>query len=130
MSFGNIKIDAADKTFSIYVRLRDKCCVSCKRIGERDMDGRAIVGLQASHYWSRRHESTRFDPENVDALCIYCHQQWGGDYRDQYKAFKVKQLGKKGYDLLELRHNQYQKRDRKLALIVAKALLKEIGGKS
>lgn len=129
MSFGNVKIDAADKTFSIFVRLRDGKCVSCFKRGEKDKEDRPIVGLQASHFWSRRHENTRFDPENVEALCVSCHMRWGGDYRDEYKAFKIRQLGKEGYDLLEYRKNQYKKKDRVMSLLQAKALLQTLAKK-
>lgn len=124
MSWSTIKIDKADQTFSLAIRLRDKCCVSCGRSGFPNAQGFPVNGLQCSHYWSRRNESTRFDEQNCDALCVSCHQKWGGDYREEYKKFKIKQLGKKRYDLLEMRHNQYQKKDRKLSLLVAKQFLK------
>lgn len=123
MGWNKIKIDQADRIFSRYIRYRDKW--TCQRCGRKHPEGAGTLGN--SHYWSRRHESTRFDPENCDAICnAPCHQMWGGDYREDYKKFKLKQLGNKGYDLLELRHNQYQKKDRKLALMIAKALLKEV----
>ncbi len=121
----NIKIDQADKLFSLYIRLRDKHCVACGRVGEPDKEGRSIIGLQASHYWSRRNESTRYDTENVDSLCFHCHHRWGGDYREEYKAFKMKQLGKKRYQTLEILAHTYKKKDRKMELIKAKALLQE-----
>jgi hypothetical protein len=125
MSWGNIKVDKADTLFSLYVRLRDKQCKRCGRAGTPDKDGRPVIGLQCSHYWSRRSESTRYSPENCDALCAGCHFRWGGDYREEYKAFKQKQLGDKGYKMLEVLHNSYQKKDRKLAYLQAKTLLKE-----
>lgn len=116
-----IKISRTDKLFSQYIRQRDKWkCIACGR-NFSDNHG----GLQCSHYWSRRHNSTRYDPENCDSLCFTCHQRWGGDYRDEYKAFKIKQLGEQGYKALEIRAHTYQKKDEKMAMIIIKMLLKE-----
>jgi 5-methylcytosine-specific restriction endonuclease McrA len=123
MSWNTIKIDPADKVFSEYVRRRDKRCVCCGRIGQGE---KGIGGLQCSHFWSRGNESTRFDPENCDALCAGCHKRWGGDYRKEYEAFKVKQLGIKRFKALDVKAHSTVKKDRKMALIVAKQLLKEI----
>lgn len=118
-----IKLDKADQEFSRYIRLRDQRCMRCGRIGEGKDN---IVGLQASHYFGRSRESTRFDPENVDTLCFGCHQYWGSTDREGYRNFKVWQLGEKGFDLLTLRANTYQKKDRKMSLIVARELLKTL----
>ena len=70
MNWTTIKIDKADRVFSTYIRLRDKECVRCHRRGSGDL---GITGLQASHFYSRRNESVRFDEDNVDALCAGCH---------------------------------------------------------
>ena len=115
-----IRIDPADTLFSAYIRRRDKRCVRCGKVGAGP---KGIDGLQCSHYFGRRKESTRFSPQNTDALCCGCHQHWGSTDREAYRAFKVKQLGKLGFDRLTLLANTYAKRDRKMALIVAKALL-------
>lgn len=123
MNWNTIKLDAADIAFSKFIRLRDKACVACGRSGYGDL---GITGLQASHFYSRRNESVRFDPENVDALDAGCHRKWGGEDRLEYRDFKIKQLGQKGFDLLTLRANTYQKRDRKMSLIQAKLLLKTL----
>lgn len=122
MSFG-IKIDAADRAFSLYIRYRDHW--RCVRCGRQHPEKAGTLGN--SHFWSRRHEITRFDPENCDAICnAPCHQRWGGDDRPEYVAWKKKQLGQKAYDLLEIRHHMYKKRDRKLELIIAKSLLQSV----
>lgn len=122
MAYG-IKIDAADKAFSEYIRRRDKKCMRCGRRGEGPLE---IIGLQCSHYFGRRSESTRFDPENADALCFFCHQYWGSEDKEGYREFKIQQLGEKGFKLLMVRNNTYQKRDRKMALIIARQLLKTL----
>jgi len=123
MSFGRIKLCKADSEFSLFVRERDLW--TCNRCHKRYPPG--SIGLQCSHYWGRGKESTRFDPENCDALCTGCHNLWGhGDEREQYKAFKIKQLGQNGYNILEMRAHTLGRKDRKLALVVAKALRQEL----
>lgn len=118
-----IKLDLADVVFSGYIRRRDKRCVRCLQPGTGE---KGIVGLQCSHYFGRGRESVRFDPENCDALCYGCHQFWGSTNREDYRAFKIKQLGKRAFDLLCWRAEQYKKKDRKLALLLARALLKTL----
>jgi hypothetical protein len=100
-----IKILKEDKVFSQFIRLRDKKCVRCGSRVEFNNDGMPI-SHQCSHYWGRGNWSTRFDEENADTLCFACHRLWGGDYRDMYKAYKVKQLGDKKYKELEKRKNE------------------------
>lgn len=121
----NIKIRQEDKLFSQYIRTRDRKCVNCKTWVVFNEEGNPLTH-QCSHYWSRRNEGTRFDPLNCDTLCFSCHQKWGGDYRDEYTAFKKKQLGEKGYNDLRLRAHLYYKKDRKLALMYVKELLKTL----
>lgn len=121
----SIKIFPEDRLFSIYTRTRDKECVRCHSRVAFNSEGRPI-SHQASHYWGRRNWGVRHDPENVDTLCSGCHQIWGGDDRRQYETFKRKQLGERDYNLLEMRKNQYVKKDRKLALIIVKELLKTL----
>jgi len=117
-----IKIDKADTVFSQYIRLRDMKCKRCGSIVELNDKG-LPVSHQASHYWSRGKESTRFDPENVDTLCFGCHQIWGGDEREEYKKFKVNQLGEDGFKKLDFRAHQLVKKDRGMSLLIAKQLL-------
>ena len=122
--WGKIKLDKADVEFSRYIRLRDKRCVRCKRLGSENKDGEFIIGLQASHYFGRAKESTRFDPENVDSLCGGCHQYWGSTDREAYRIFKIKQLGEQGFKLLQIRAETYHKKDRMFEYIKWKALNK------
>ncbi len=55
-----------------------------------------------------------------------CHMRWGGDERMEYHAFKVKQLGEEGFKRLDVAAHTLTKKDRKMALLKAKALLKSI----
>lgn len=117
-----IKLDKADTLFSRYIRLRDKRCMRCLRRGDGN-DG--IDGLQASHYFGRGRESTRFDPLNVDSLCMGCHQIWGSEDREAYRIFKIRQLGESGYKLLCIRAESYLKKNRQAMVIAVKEMLKE-----
>lgn len=127
MTWHKVKIDAADKAFSLYIRSRDKKCVHplCNR----------TEFLQCSHFWGRGKESTRFDPENCDTLCPAHHRDWENQkeikIRDkvvmgEYALFKLEQLGQARYDALKLRAHTRVKKDRKLALIKANELLKSL----
>lgn len=120
-----IKISPEDKLMSQYVRLRDMKCMRCHSQVQLNSKGLPITH-QNSHYYGRRKEATRFDTENCDTLCMGCHMRWGSDEKEEYRNFKIKQLGQKGFDLLTLRANGYFKKDRKLAYLQAKALLESI----
>lgn len=120
-----IKVDKADKVFSQYIRLRDGKCCRCGSWVEKNDKG-LPVSHQASHYFGRGREGTRFDPMNVDCLCWGCHQFWGSDNREDYRRFKIKQLGEKELKAMELRSNLYYKKDRNMEWLRAKILLKEV----
>lgn len=118
-----IRLDKADIAFSRYIRLRDKKCCRC---GKKGTGKDRIVGLQASHYFGRAREATRFLPSNVDALCFFCHRYWGSDNREDYRNFKIQQLGQEEFDKLTISANTYCKRDRNGAYLYAKQLLKSL----
>lgn len=121
-----IKIDKADETFSIYIRIRDKRCVRCGKPGQEDSNGRPILGLECSHYFGRARETTRFDPDNCDALCFGCHRYWETQNREEYRDFKIQQLGKKGFEKLRIRAEMIGKKDREAAYLYAKELLRAV----
>lgn len=125
MSYYPIKRDKADATFSDYVRMRDGVCVypNCAR-----------TKLECSHYWNRGKESTRFEPINAEGLCHTHHEMWehqkeikiGSDIiMGEYAQFKIKQLGQKEYDRLKVLAHTTVKKDRVMALIKCKELLKQ-----
>ncbi len=127
------KIRPADTKFSIYVRMRDRKCafgVRCipRELTNWDTGELDIRGLQCCHFIGRRNEAVRFDPENGDAGCPKCHdwidktpegQRW-------HKAFKIKQLGEKGFALLQLRANTKGNKDDKLTMLYIKQLMSEL----
>lgn len=109
-----IKIRRADKVFSEYIRSRDNW--TCQRCQKKYPEG--SQGLHCSHYWSRRNESTRFEPDNCIALCYGCHMLWGhGDERDLYKMFMINKLGLKRFKTLDVQAHTYQKKDDKKILL-------------
>jgi len=120
-----IKIDPADRVFSQYIRKRDKKCIRCRSPVEFNEKG-LPVSHQASHYFSRGKESTRFSQINVDTLCFPCHNYWGGEGREEYKSFKIKQLGQEGFERLRALSEMFVKKDRKLAYIISKKLLENL----
>jgi 5-methylcytosine-specific restriction endonuclease McrA len=113
----NIRIDKADTVFSKAIRTRDKFkCVRCDR---EYPEGK---GLQVHHFFGRRYENTRFDPENVISVCFGCHRFFHENPLQQVEFFEER-LGKTRFDELKLRANMYCKRDRKMALLKAKKYL-------
>lgn len=117
-----IKRDKADALFSKYIRTRDDW--KCQRCTKKFKKG--SQGLHCSHFFGRGCETTRFDPENCDALCFGCHKIWGDVDREAYREFKIKQLGQKAFDNLVIRARQTQKKDRKLAYLYVKQLMNEL----
>lgn len=87
MGFG-IKRDKYDAATSDLVRYRDD--YTCQRCYTRYAP--PSRGLQAAHYKSRAHKGTRYDPENLDALCTYCHTYFGIN-KDEHRAWKVRRIG-------------------------------------
>ena len=112
----NIKLDKADILFSQWIRLRDLMCVRCYSPVKLNSKGLPI-SHQASHFYGRGRENTRFEPDNVDTLDMGCHRIWGSDDRETYRIFKLKQLGQKRFDSLMVQANTYKKKDRKLEVI-------------
>ena len=96
-----IKIDALDKLFSRYIRNRDRCCQRCG----------SSKSLQCCHMHSRRHQNTRFDPDNAVALCFGCHQYLDSHPIEKIEFFQAR-LGGQGFDLLRARSQEACKIDR------------------
>lgn len=75
-----------DVVFSQYVRLsasdsRGFCtCVTCGKVGHWKQGG-----MQAGHFMSRKHYSTRWDENNVKVQCVACNVYRAGE---QYKFSK------------------------------------------
>lgn len=123
-----VKIRWPDKQFSNYIR--EKAGWACQKCGKVCKVGDEWIGkLEASHYWSRDHENTRYDEENVYSLCFVCHKRMGGYKREEdgeYDLWVKELLGEKGYKNLKIRANINSKRDDKLANMFVNQLLKEL----
>lgn len=105
---GKVKLRPSDIAFSQYIRTRDYW--TCQRCGKYYEP--PTKALHCSHFKGRGKESTRFDPENCDALCYGCHQYFTS-YPDEHYAWQVERKGQEAIDALILRSNQYKKRDDK-----------------
>lgn len=93
-----IRRTALDALFSRYVRDRDRwTCTHC---------GRACppggVRLDCSHFYSRRHLGTRWDPLNADSHCFRCHQYLGGNPAE-FAAWKRVRVGEHSMAILRMR---------------------------
>lgn len=84
---------SADKKMSSFIRKRDGKCLKC---GRKD-------GLTHSHFFGRSNYSTRYEPDNGDTLCVWCHEEWETEKAEGkgYYRFKIRQLGKERFDILE-----------------------------
>lgn len=120
---GKVKIDAADKAFSLYIRTRDGW--KCKRCNKQYTP--PTQALHCSHFQGRGKEATRFDEENADALCYGCHQYFTSHPAEHYE-WQVSWKGQKKIDELVLKSNTYKKKDRKAEKLIWVERLKELGG--
>lgn len=119
-----IKLDAADKVFSQYVRLRDRECKRCHSPVKFNDKGLPITH-QASHFQGRGKENTRFNEFNVDTLCGGCHQYFTANPAEHYQ-WQVLTKGQDMVDSLILASNMYVKKDRKLQQMFWSQKLKEL----
>ena len=115
-----VRIDPADKYFSLYIRYRDNwLCQRCLT-----QYAPVTNALHASHFWGRARESTRFDPVNVAAHCHGCHSFLTAN-PEEHRVWKLKQIGQEEYDKLMLRAHATAQKDRKLTTIIFKKLYHE-----
>lgn len=114
-----IKLDKADRVFSEYIRTRDNW--TCQRCNNHYTP--PTSALHCSHFQGRGKEATRFDEQNADALCYGCHMYFTANPAEHY-AWQVQRKGQKTVDLLVLRSNTYQKKDRQMAYLYWKERLR------
>lgn len=80
----NELIRELDSVFSKYIRARDGGkCITCGKIGD-------IEDMQAGHFISRRHMSTRFDERNVSCQCQECNCFLDGNLEAYEDVLKLK----------------------------------------
>lgn len=98
-----IKLSPLDILFSRCVRLMaDNHCDYCGR-------WKGIYALQTSHFHGRRKASTRYDFDNVCAVCYSCHNYFH-EHPNKHDAFMRKRLGSGRYELLNIRAETILKR--------------------
>ena len=90
---GAIKINSADKWFSLCVR--ERVGNLCERCGETPAKG----GLHNSHYHGRGKYSTRYTPDNATALCMGCHLYFGA-HPHFHTQFQIERLGPYAFEAL------------------------------
>ena len=107
-----IKITPADQWFGKCIKLRAgwRCEVCGKQYQEGDQ------GLHTSHFYSRRHQSVRHDPDNAAAMCFGCHQKLGGE-PIEFALWIECYLTTKTLEALEVRKNKLLKIKRHLTSI-------------
>jgi len=95
-----IKITPADSWFSKCIRLRASWkCENC----HKQYDS-SSCGLHCSHFHGRGTWSTRFDPDNCEALCYSCHMYFTANPHEHQRHIFDK-LGAGAYALLLERRN-------------------------
>lgn len=99
-----IRVDKRDAVFSLIVRLKARyVCEACGRFYPKGH------GLQASHFYGRRHKATRWSFDNCAAHCFSCHRRFTENPLE-FTAWVKKYLGDTRYDELTRRHAQIVKR--------------------
>lgn len=98
-----IKRTAADRIFSLQIRLRDGAkCTRCGSVPHPQ-------GLHCAHHFTRRTKATRFDPDNALALCYGCHQHLDS-HPIEKEAFWRSVIGDERFEALAAR--AHGRRDR------------------
>lgn len=100
-----IKRDKVDIVFSQLIRERDDW--TCQRCGTKYAPNSR--GLECSHFFSRRHQATRHDPDNACAKCSGCHSYLGGE-PILFQSWIRTYLGEVRYSELLEKHRMIKKR--------------------
>lgn len=103
-----IKRTVEDDLFSKLVR--ERANHTCEYCGKYCGAGHEHGRLDCSHFFSRRHTSTRWEPLNAAAHCFTCHQNLG-ENPTVFTAWIKRHLGR-WYDVLEEKHNQTVKKSK------------------
>ena len=83
--------DKAWATFSLWIRARDKKCVTCGSLNT----------LQAGHRW---HGKLDFDEININAQCSGCNK-WRQGNLSKYDDYLIGKYGMNGWNQLYIRKN-------------------------
>jgi len=116
-----VKIDKADRAFSLYIRTRDNW--TCKRCGTYYEP--PTSALHCSHFMGRGKENTRFNELNADAMCYGCHRYFTS-HPALHMEWQIKTKGQEVVDELILLSNLYKKKNREMDYLYWSARLKEM----
>ena len=114
-----IKRRQSDILYSKY--LRKKRNYICEKCGRYFPEG---IGLQVSHFYTRKYESVRFDEENTDILCFTDHMFFEQNPA-HYAEWKQKRMTKRAYKTLMVRAHTLKKKDDKLIVLFLKQQMKK-----
>ena len=91
-----------DKAVSDYLKAKSKgICVRC---------GKHRKNMGVSHYWSRKHRSTRWEIDNLDWMCwLPCHYTAEHEKQGWYRDYMIGKLGERGYQTLMVKANTVTK---------------------
>jgi hypothetical protein len=95
MSERSKTVNGLDTLFSVFIRERDK--YTCQRCGKT----RDTNVIQCAHIFTRGALSTRWDPQNANALCAGCHM-WAHQKPDDYLEWVENRLTTPVYKRLRL----------------------------
>lgn len=99
--------DELDKVFQFYIRLRDAMtggmsrCISCGKVVPFDK-------IQAGHFRSRKHMSTRWSELNVNSECFVCNCM-DGDHLLDYRKNLIRKIGEQKVQWIESYCHETQK---------------------
>lgn len=111
-----VKEKHVDEIFSHYIRERDgyRCQIQLPTTYDEKGEVMSMCkvfiapptkDIHCSHFFSRIHRGTRFDPDNCDAFCSRCHMLVEEDKNGYYYDWKLKQLGRLRFEELKANHN-------------------------
>ena len=92
-----------DAIFSKMVKDRDDwTCQRCATTYDRT-EKSSNRSLQCSHFFPRQLMGTRFELDNLDALCAGCHMRVESDKMGWYMDYMIEKLGPKKYEALKIK---------------------------
>ena len=102
MGWGAIKITAADKWFSFFVRFRANwtceipgCRVECKRRKYNNPD-LPMASIQCGHFFTRASKSTRLHKDGAMAIC-FNHHRYYTEHQTEWENLLIEKLGEEKY---------------------------------
>jgi hypothetical protein len=99
-----IRITKADCDFATEIKARDLwICQRCRKY--KPPPNR---GLHCAHYFTRRTQATRLDPDNAMALCYGCHQ-FVDSHAKEKEALWRREFGDERFEALMLRAHNVRK---------------------